>query len=54
MKNRLGVIFLTVLIDLIGFGIVIPLLPFYALNYGANSSQVGFLVSSFSFNAIHF
>jgi DHA1 family tetracycline resistance protein-like MFS transporter len=48
MKNRLGVIFLTVLIDLIGFGIVIPLLPFYALNYGANSSQVGFLVSSFS------
>ncbi len=48
MKNRLGVIFLTVLMDLIGFGIVIPLLPFYALNYGANSSQVGFLVSSFS------
>ncbi len=48
MKDRFGVIFLTVLIDLIGFGVVIPLLPFYALNYGASSSQVGFLVSSFS------
>ena len=48
MINRLGVIFLTVLIDLIGFGIVIPLLPFYALSYGASSSQVGLLVSSFS------
>lgn len=48
MRKSLGVVFLTVLIDLIGFGIVIPLLPFYALNFGATSSQVGFLVSSFS------
>ncbi len=48
MRNRLGVIFLTVLIDLIGFGIVIPLLPFYALRFGATSSEIGFLVSSFS------
>ncbi len=39
---------MTVLIDLIGFGIVIPLLPFYALHFGASSSQIGFLVSSFS------
>ena len=49
MRSRLGVIFLTVLIDLIGFGIVIPLLPFYALNFGAKSYQIGLLVSSFSF-----
>ncbi|MCS7229432.1 MAG: MFS transporter [Candidatus Kryptonium sp.] len=48
MKNRVGVIFLTVLIDLIGFGIVIPLLPFYALNFGAKSHQIGLLVSTFS------
>ncbi len=48
MQNSLGVIFLTVLIDLIGFGIVIPLLPFYALSFGATSWQIGFLVSSFS------
>ncbi|CUS96013.1 Multidrug resistance protein [Candidatus Kryptobacter tengchongensis] len=49
MRNRFGVIFLTVLIDLIGFGIVIPLLPFYALSFGAKSYQIGLLVSSFSF-----
>lgn len=48
MRKSLGVVFLTVLIDLVGFGIVIPLLPFYALNFGATSSQIGFLVSSFS------
>ncbi|MFN3135582.1 MAG: MFS transporter [Candidatus Kryptonium sp.] len=49
MRGRLGVIFLTILIDLIGFGIVIPLLPFYALSFGAKSYQIGLLVSSFSF-----
>lgn len=48
MRKSLLVVFLTVFIDLIGFGIVIPLLPFYALNFGASSSQIGFLVSSFS------
>ena len=34
-RSRLAVIFLTVLIDLIGFGIILPILPYYAQRFGA-------------------
>src|SRR3569623_25047 len=34
-RSQLGIIFLTIFIDLIGFGIVIPVLPLYALHFGA-------------------
>ena len=44
----LVIIFLTVFIDLIGFGIIIPLLPFYATAYGASAMMVGLLSTSFS------
>ena len=43
------IIFMTVFIDLIGFGIIIPLLPFYAETYGATALTVGLLSTSFSF-----
>lgn len=52
MANRraqLGIIFLTILIDMIGFGIVIPVLPIYAESFGATAWQNGLLVASFSF-----
>lgn len=42
------VIFLTVLIDMIGFGIVIPILPLYALNFHATPWQEGLLLGVFS------
>lgn len=48
-KPSLMVIFLTIFIDLIGFGIVIPLLPFYALNYSASALEVTLLSTVFSF-----
>ena len=41
-------VFLTVFIDLLGFGIVIPLLPIYAQNFGASEFTLGLLFSSFS------
>lgn len=44
----LPVVFLTVLLDLIGFGIVIPLFPFYAEGMGASAVQVTLLASSYS------
>jgi multidrug resistance protein len=44
----LVIIFLTVFIDLLGFGIIIPLLPFYAESYGASAFKVGLLGTSFS------
>ena len=34
--SPLVIIFVTVFIDLLGFGIIIPLLPFYAESFGAS------------------
>jgi len=42
------IIFITVFIDLLGFGIIIPLLPFYAESFGANAFTIGLLGTSFS------
>lgn len=42
------ILFLIVVIDLIGFGIVIPLLPFYAEHYQADPTQVGLLMATYS------
>jgi len=47
-KPSLLVIFLTVFIDLIGFGIVLPQLPLYAKSYQANGFELGLLMASFS------
>ena len=44
----LGIVFSTVLIDLIGFGIVIPLVPLYAEQYGASVVQIGLLTGSYA------
>jgi multidrug resistance protein len=46
--SPLVIIFLTVFIDLLGFGIIIPLLPFYAEHFGATAFMVGLLATSFS------
>ena len=42
------VIFLTVFIDLIGFGIVVPLVPMYSRHYGASGWLIGAIIASFS------
>ncbi len=47
-KPSVLIIFLTVFIDLIGFGIVIPLLPIYAKNFSASGWEIGALMSTFS------
>ncbi len=47
-KPSLLVIFLTVFIDLIGFGIVLPLLPRYADQFGAPGWGIGLIISSYS------
>src|ERR1043166_718474 len=50
MRSPLLVIFITVFIDLVGFGIVIPVLPYYAegTKFGATPTQVGLLFASYS------
>jgi len=47
-KKSLGLIFLVVFIDLLGFGIMIPMLPFYARSMGADSIQIGLLMAAYS------
>ncbi|MBX9880251.1 MAG: MFS transporter [Candidatus Obscuribacterales bacterium] len=47
-KMALLLIFLTVFIDLVGFGIIIPVLPTYAEKFGANATLVGLLLASYS------
>ena len=42
------VIVMTLFIDAIGFGIIIPLLPFYAQTLQAGSAALGVLVASFA------
>ncbi len=42
------IIYLTVFIDLVGFGIVIPLLPFYGETFNASPFQVGLLFAVYS------
>ena len=46
--SPLAVIFVTVFIDLLGFGIIIPLLPYYAESFGASAFAVGMLGTSYS------
>jgi DHA1 family tetracycline resistance protein-like MFS transporter len=46
--SPLIIIFLTVFIDLLGFGIIIPLLPFYAESFGADAFTVGMLGTVYS------
>jgi MFS transporter, DHA1 family, tetracycline resistance protein len=48
MHMALGLMFMTVFIDLIGFGIIIPLLPLYAEKFGADATTVGLLLMSYS------
>lgn len=42
------VIFLTVFIDLVGFGIVVPLVPLYSRHFGAQGVMIGVIIASFS------
>jgi MFS family permease len=47
-KPSLLVIFLTVFVDLIGFGLVLPLLPNYSKNFGASGFEVGIIMAAYS------
>jgi MFS family permease len=47
-SGRLGALFLTVFLDLLGFGLVMPLLPRYAETLHASSLHIGLLGASYS------
>ena len=48
-KSPLVSILSIVFIDLIGFGMIIPILPLYALRFQATEWQIGLLLASYSF-----
>lgn len=47
-RNPRLLIFIVVFIDLLGFGLILPLLPFYAEQFGATASLTGLLVASYA------
>jgi MFS transporter, DHA1 family, tetracycline resistance protein len=47
-NKRLLPIFLVVFVDLLGFGLILPLLPFYAESFGATPLIIGLLTASYA------
>jgi len=47
-NSRLLPVFLVVFVDLLGFGLILPLLPYYAESYGATPLIVGLLTASYA------
>ena len=46
--GRLINIFIVVFVDLLGFGLILPLLPYYAETFGATPLVIGFIVASYA------
>ncbi len=47
-RGALGAIFLTVVVDLIGFGIILPVMPLYVRCFGQSELMVGVLFAAYS------
>jgi MFS family permease len=47
-RRGLAVLFSVVIVDLVGFGIVMPALPFWAREFGADATTLGLLMSSYA------
>lgn len=47
-RRSLLTIFIIVFIDLLGFGLILPLLPYYAREFGASPTVIGLLVASYA------
>lgn len=47
-REILGIVFTTILLDFIGFSVLIPVLPIYAKRLGASSVEVGLIVSLYA------
>lgn len=46
--DNLWVLMITAFVDMIGFALILPLLPFYATRFGAGAFTVGLLMASFA------
>jgi multidrug resistance protein len=48
LLSPLGIVFTTVVIDLVGFGMVLPILPLWAETFGASPVQIGLITASYA------
>jgi DHA1 family multidrug resistance protein-like MFS transporter len=53
-KTALPILFVVMFLVMVGFGIIIPVLPFYAEQIGASPTQLGFLMAVYSFMQLIF
>ncbi|MDQ6598311.1 MFS transporter [Bacillus salipaludis] len=53
-KNALPILFFVMFLVMIGFGIIIPVLPFYAEQIGASPTELGLLMAVYSFMQLIF
>ncbi len=54
MDAPMALILMTVVIDLIGFGIVLPILPLWAHHFGATATEIGILSATYSLMQVIF
>jgi len=47
-RSSLPIVYLAVFVDLLGFGIILPILPFYAEKFGANGLWIGAILTAYS------
>jgi MFS transporter, DHA1 family, multidrug resistance protein len=47
-RSNIGILFFTMIVVMIGFGIVIPIMPFYVEHFGASGAALGGLMAVFS------
>lgn len=47
-RKTLAIACLVIFVDMIGYGIIIPILPIYSQNLGASEAQIGFLFASYA------
>ncbi|MFC6796340.1 MULTISPECIES: MFS transporter [unclassified Haladaptatus] len=47
-RRTISIVFTVVFLDLLGFGIIIPILPFYVRAFGADELVIGLLAASYS------
>ena len=47
-RSPLPILFLTVFVDMVGFGIVVPVLPLYTERFGASPFAIGALLAIYS------
>jgi MFS family permease len=46
--SKLLILFVTAFVDMVGLTMIVPLLPFYATDFGAGAATIGVLISAFS------